>query len=87
MGSERPTVDAKALYLMCLQAQVYPYLSLPPHLIAGKVKVLLTSLDFTPPKGRISSLPPYSSESMQSMIIRQFLIRPALPVLNVPWGF
>ena len=35
--------------LMCLQAQVYPHLSLPPHLIGGKVKVLLTSLDFTPP--------------------------------------
>ena len=48
-GSERPTVDAIALYLMCLQAQVYPHLSLPPHLIGGKVKVLLTSLDFTPP--------------------------------------
>ena len=29
-GSERPTVDAIALYLMCLQAQVYPHLSLPP---------------------------------------------------------
>jgi len=51
-GSERPTVDAIALYLMCLQAQVYPHLSLPPHLIGGKVKVLLTSLDFTSPKGR-----------------------------------
>ena len=37
--SERPTVDA----------QVYPHLSLPPHLIGRKVKVLLTSLDFTPP--------------------------------------
>ena len=47
--SERPTVDAVALYLMCLQAQVYPHLSLPSHLIGGKVKVLLTSLDFTPP--------------------------------------
>ena len=43
------TVGAIALYLMCLQAQVYPHLSLPPRLIGGKVKVLLTSLDFTPP--------------------------------------
>ena len=49
-GSERPTVDAIALYLMRLQAQIYPRLSLPPpHLIGGKVKVLITSLDFTPP--------------------------------------
>ena len=43
-GSERPTVDAIALYLMCLQSQVYPHLSLPPHLIGGKVKVLYVLL-------------------------------------------
>ena len=30
------TVDAIALFLMHVQAQIYPHLSLPPHLIGGE---------------------------------------------------